>query len=300
MKKLKILMIGAHQDDAEFRGGGLAALYAEGGHEVRFLSMCNGSGGHHEMTPEETTARRAKESARVAELLGIRYDVWSDQEDCAIVADIPTRRRLIRYIRSFAPDMIIAHRTNDYHADHRASALLVQDAAYLLTVPHECPDVPFMRTIPVILFYEDHFRQPPFVPAVAVDIGRVIDKKLAIAENNVSQVFEWLPFNDGVLDTVPPESDPEARHRWFMGPEVTEETSDRELLALCGDATVSDSAGANGYAVLYAKTAADFRDFLIREFGEEKGGRIRFAEVFSVSEYGSPLTEEKKRELFPF
>jgi len=146
---MKILMIGAHQDDNEFRCGGLAKKYVDMGYEVRFLSLCNGCGGHHIMTPEETTARRAQESAAVAKLLGVQYDVW-DIDDCSIVPDLETRRRLIRYIRTFSPDLIVTHRTNDYHADHRAAGQLMQDASYMLIVPHECPDVPAMRQMPVL------------------------------------------------------------------------------------------------------------------------------------------------------
>ena len=44
---MKILMIGAHQDDNEFCCGGLAHRLTQMGHEVRFLSCCNGCGGHH-------------------------------------------------------------------------------------------------------------------------------------------------------------------------------------------------------------------------------------------------------------
>ena len=152
---MKVLVIGAHQDDNEFRCGGLTSKYVKLGHEVRFLCIANGCGGHHIMTAEETTKRRAAESATVAKLLGIRYDVW-DIDDCNVVADLPTRKRLIRYIRSYHPDLIISHRTNDYHADHRAVGQLVQDASYLLTVPHECPDVPAMRQMPVIMYNVDN------------------------------------------------------------------------------------------------------------------------------------------------
>ena len=154
---MKILAIGAHQDDNEFRIGGLAQKYVGAGHEVRFLSLCNGCGGHHIMTPEQTTARRAVESARVAEYLGIRYDIW-DIDDCTLMADLDTRMRLIRYIREYSPDLIISHRTVDYHADHRAAAQLVQDASYILTVPHTCPDVPAMKRMPIIVYYEGFYR----------------------------------------------------------------------------------------------------------------------------------------------
>ena len=108
---------------AGMMGSALAFPARENGHEVRLVSCCNGCGGHHIMTPEETSKKRAEESAAVAKLLGIRYDVW-DNDDCTLVADLETRRKMIRYIREFSPDLVITHRGNDYHADHRAVAAL--------------------------------------------------------------------------------------------------------------------------------------------------------------------------------
>ena len=214
---MKILAIGAHQDDNEFRVGGMADKWVKAGYEVRFLSMCNGCGGHHIMTPEETSARRAKESAAVAEYLGITYDVW-DIDDCTLMADLETRERLIRYIREYNPDLIVAHRTNDYHADHRASGQLVQDASYILTVPHTCPDVPAMRRMPVIVYNEDNFTYPPFKPTFVVDMNGELDVKLHIAHLNESQVYEWLPYTNEV---VPP-TDPKERDEWFRGINYTD------------------------------------------------------------------------------
>lgn len=281
---MKILMIGAHQDDNEFRCGGLAYKYIKAGHEVRFLSMLNGSGGHHIMTPKETSARRYNESQTVAKLLGLTYDIW-DIDDCTLVADLETRRRLIRYIREFNPDIIIAHRINDYHADHRASAQLVQDASYILTVPHECPDVPAMRYMPVILYNEDHFVNPPFKADVIIDIDEEIDMKLRCADINVSQVYEWLPYTYG--ETVP--EGKEERFKWLKGMEITADTTDEEV-----------NKGTRGYSVRYAKTAARFRKELIEKYGEEKGSKVRYAEAFEISEYGKQLTEEELKEYFPF
>ena len=103
---MKILAIGAHQDDNEFRVGGMTVKWVKAGHEVAYLSLTNGCGGHHFLTKEETIAARAKESAAVGAYLGVRYDVWEDQDDCVLVADLATRKRLIRYIRAFNPDVI--------------------------------------------------------------------------------------------------------------------------------------------------------------------------------------------------
>ena len=278
---MKILMIGAHQDDNEFRCGGLAHRLTKMGHEVRFLSMCNGCGGHHIMTPEETVKRRAGESAAVAELLGIRYDVW-DNDDCTLVADLETRRKLIRYIRELAPDLVISHRQNDYHADHRAVGLLVQDASYMLTVPHECPDVPAMRKMPVIMYYEDKFTNPEFRPDVVISVDDEIETKLQIAHLNVSQVYEWLPYN---REEEVPEGE-EARFEWLKGMNITEATTDEEVMA-----------ATRGYSVRFAKTAARFRKQLIEQYDKERGEKIRYAEAYEVCEYGEPYTGAVKELL---
>ncbi len=281
---MRVLAIGAHQDDNEFRCGGVAAKWVKLGHEVRFLSMANGCGGHHLMTPEETSKRRALESARVADYLGIQYDVW-DIDDCTLTADLETRDRLIRYIREFNPDVVIAHRTNDYHADHRAAGLLVQDASYILTVPHTCPDVPAMRFMPVIMYYEDRFMAPEFRADFVFDIDDAVDTKLKLAHMNESQVYEWLPYNNGVEDTVPETE--EERFEWLKGMKITSETTDEEVMA-----------AGRGYGVRFAKTAARFRKELMERYGVEKGSKVRFAEAFQVSEYGGQPDEKLLKELF--
>ena len=279
---MKVLMIGAHQDDNEFRCGGLASRLVKKGHEVKFLSMCNGCGGHHIMSPQETTAKRAKESAKVAELIGVTYDVWTDMDDCTLVADLETRRRLIRYIREFSPDLVVAHRPNDYHADHRASGQLVMDASYMLVVPHECPDVPAMKDMPVIMYNEDNFRDPDFRGDIVVDIDDELETKMQIAHINDSQVYEWLPYTAN--ETVP--EGEEERYEWLKGMDTTKKYTDKEIMAL-----------KRGYAVRYAKTAARFRKELIKTYGKKRGKEIRFAEAYQVCEYGSPMTDEIKKIL---
>lgn len=278
---MKILMIGAHQDDNEFRCGGLAHKYVKMGYDVRFLSLCNGCGGHHILSPEETVKTRAAESARVAELLGVTYDVW-DIDDCSIVPDLETRRRLIRYIRNYSPDLIITHRPNDYHADHRAAGLLMQDASYMLIVPHECPDTPAMRRMPVIMYNEDGFDNPPFRPDLVLDMDDEIETKLRIADLNVCQVYEWLPYTHG--ETAP--TDPIERFEWLKGMTITADTTDEEVMA-----------AERGYAVRFAKTAARFRKQLIERYGK-RGAKVRYAEAFELCPYGAPLTEELKNKLF--
>ena len=83
---------------------------------------------------------------------------------------------------SFNPELVISHRPNDYHADHRAAGQLVQDASYLLTVPHECPDTPAMRFMPVIMYYEDRFVNPPFRADLVISgpIGEILGDAVGV------------------------------------------------------------------------------------------------------------------------
>ena len=291
MKQLKILMIGAHPDDNDICGGGVALKYAALGHKVKFLSMCNGCGGHHRHTPEEVAARRYKETQAVAALAGIEYDVF-DIPDCEIVADLETRKKLTSYIREFSPDVIFTHRTNDYHADHRNVAILVQDASYLLIVPNFCPDTPPMEKMPVIMYFRDRFQNPPFVPTVAVSIDDVIDKKYELWNCHTSQFYEWLPYTYGVEHTVP--AGEKERIEWLHSPRVSRDTPAtlEELLSI-------PFTGSHHCEVKEATYAAKYRDCLVACYGEE-GKKVIFAEAFETSEYGTQLTEESKKELFPF
>ena len=289
-KQIRAMMIGAHPDDLDFRVGGLAVKYARAGHKVKFLAMCNGSGGHHIMSPKEIADRRYGETQRVAELAGIEYDVWRDSEDCELMPDLETRKRLVREIRKFNPDVIFCSRPNDYHPDHRSASQLVQDASYVVIVPHFCPDVPAMKKAPVILHFYDHFQNPPFQPDLLINVEDVIDIKFQMQAMHESQMFEWLPYTKGTLDQVP--ADPAERMEWIRQPRIPRDgTLDESMLTknLIGQPSEYRE----------AVPAVKYRDLLIKRYGEA-GKDIYFAECFRVCEYGSPLTEEAEKELFPF
>ncbi len=289
MKKgLKILMIGAHPDDNDICGGGTALRYLENGCRVRFLSVSDGRCGHHRLSPEETARRRKAETAAVAKLTGIEYDVW-DVPDGEVTANLETRRRMIRYIRAYAPDVVFTHRTIDYHPDHRNASLLVQDASYMLTVPNFCPEAPAMRHMPVIMFFDDRFKNPVFVPDVVVATDGVIDKKFEMYHCHTSQMYEWLAYTHGDEALVP--ADPAKRLEWYRSPRIPR---DRALTL----AEIMPNVTNNHNEYREAIPAAKYRAELIKRYGKA-GERIVFAEAFALSEYGAQLTEEKIKRLFP-
>ena len=289
-QKLRALMIGAHPDVCDVIYGGFALKLLKSGYDVKFVSLTNGCCGHYEMQPKDLAARRYLEAQSVAEKFGLTYEIW-DVNDCELIATLENRKRMIRLIREYKPDVMVIHRLNDYHADHRNASQLVQDASFLLTVPHFVPEAPAMFAPPVILYGYDGFQNPPFKADLVFDIDDVMDDKYLMCNCHESQFYEWLPFTLGRLHEVP--SDPQERLKWFHGTPIdrTKAPNDAELLvrADCGFR----------HEEREVIVAAVLRDKLVERYGE-KGKMVHFAEAYAVSEYGQPLTKELEAKLFPF
>ena len=135
--------------------------------------MTNGDIGHHEMAGAILARRRTAEVKRCAEILGIETEVL-DIHDGELLPTLENRRTITRKIREWQADVVISPRPNDYHPDHRYTAILVQDAAFMVIVPSFCPDVPALRKNPVFLYSQDGFKKPnPFAPDVVVPIDPV-------------------------------------------------------------------------------------------------------------------------------
>lgn len=265
----RVLVIGAHPDDCEIKCGGTAALWAGLGFTVRFVSATNGGTGHHAIGGIELVRRRVDEAAAAARVIGIESQVM-DPTDGSLEPTLTNRRAFIRLIREFRPDLILTHRPNDYHPDHRYTSQLVQDSAYLVTVPNNLPTVPALRENPVIAYLSDNFQKPlPFQPDVVVGIDGMIEKKIDMLHCHVSQFYEWLPWNQQKEDEVP--SAPRERRAWLKKQRLP-----------------ADEACATLYR---AKLKAPYG---------KAGAKFKYAEAFEVCEYGSALTAEKARWLFPF
>jgi LmbE family N-acetylglucosaminyl deacetylase len=117
--KLRIIAIGAHPDDCDIKFGGTAAKFAKLGHHVKFLSVTNGDAGHQDMGGGELAIRRYKETQESARRLGIEeYEVLPNH-DGELMPTLEIRKDIIRSIRRWNADIVIAPRPNDYHPDHR-------------------------------------------------------------------------------------------------------------------------------------------------------------------------------------
>ena len=175
---LRVIVFGAHPDDCDMDAGGTAALWAAKGHQVKCVSVTNGDAGHQSEGGGALARRRRAEAQEAGRRLGIaEYEVL-DNHDGELEPTLAVRQEVIRRIRRWNADVVIAPRPNDYHPDHRYTGVLVQDTAYMVMVPNVCPDTPPLRKNPVFLYSQDHFQRPnPFRPDVAVAIDSVIERR---------------------------------------------------------------------------------------------------------------------------
>ena len=268
---IRIICFGAHPDDCELKAGGVAAMWAAKGHKVKFVSVTNGDIGHWRDAGGPLARRRTAEVQQTARMLGITAEVL-DIHDGELLPTIENRRTITRLIREWGTDVVMSHRPNDYHPDHRYTGVLVQDAAYMVTVPFFCPDVPYLTANPVFLYYPDGFQKPnPFQPDVAVAIDAVEDKKLDALGALVSQFYEGGA--NGSAKLLPSDPDKQEERR-------------RQVRA--------------NFASRDQGIAKRYRSTLEQWYGKEKADRVRHAEAFEIAEYGSQPSPAEVKRLFPF
>ena len=270
--KLRIIAFGAHPDDAEFQMGGAAIKWAKLGHHVKLVSVTNGDLGHWEISGGPLAIRRTKEVQEAARRMGTSVEVL-DIHDGELMPSLEKRRTIARLIRDWNADLVLAHRPNDYHPDHRYTGILVQDAAFMVAVPFFVPDTKPLKKNPVFMYYPDRFKKPyAFEPDIAISLDDVFEKKVDAVDALVSQVYEGGALGSEETLIQRKAHDPVARK------EMLRESWGRRN---------------GGIANLY-------RDSLIEWYGQEAGAAVKYAEAYQVCEYGRQPSKVELKRLFPF
>jgi LmbE family N-acetylglucosaminyl deacetylase len=263
--KIRIIMIGAHPDDCDQDGGGTAILFAKMGYAVKFVSVTNGDAGHQVMKGIKLARRRFAEAREAGKRFGVTYDVL-DNHDGQLMPSLEVRFQVIKKIREWNADVVIAPRPNDYHPDHRYTGVLVQDAAYMVAVPAIVPETPALKKNPVFLYFQDGFQRPnPFRPDIAVDISDVFAQKIHALDAHESQMYEWLPWIGHYSEQVPQHKN--EREKWLA---------------------VSRA----------VKISPAVRSSLEKWYGN-KASAVQHAEAFEICEYGAQPDDEQIKQLFP-
>jgi LmbE family N-acetylglucosaminyl deacetylase len=269
--KLRIICFGAHPDDCELKAAGVALLWAAQGHHVKFVSVTNGDIGHWRDAGGPLARRRKAEVEKAARVLGITTEVL-DIHDGELMPTLDNRRTITRLIREWKADIVMSHRPNDYHPDHRYTGVLVQDSAYMVAVPFFCPDVPPLKNNPVFLFYPDGFQKPNlFQPDIVVSVDSVIEKKLDALDTLESQFYEGGALGSAALIPSDPEKQTERR---------------RKVRA--------------DFAARDPGVARRYREKLAEWYGKERADKVHHAEAFEICEYGRRPDKKELARLFPF
>jgi N-acetylglucosamine malate deacetylase 1 len=272
--KLRIVVFGAHPDDAEYKTAGTAVKWARLGHRVKLVSVTNGDIGHWKEAGGPLALRRAAEVKACAQKLGVTSQVL-DIHDGELLPSLENRKLITRIIREWKADIVIAHRPWDYHPDHRYVGVLLQDAAFMVTVPFICPEIPPLKKNPVFLYSSDGFQKPyPFTPDIAVSVDDSFEQKLDGLHELTSQAYEGGASGSAeyVEKEVPPAADETARRAWLK----------------------------RRWGARQSSEAEKYRDLLIKLYGEEKGRAVKYAETFEVCEYGRRPSTAEIKQLFPF
>jgi len=211
------MVITAHPDDAEFGPAGTAAAWIDAGSIGRLVCCTSGDQGGEDPTvdPFELAAVREREQRAAAEVIGYESVAFLHMPDGALVNDLPLREQLVREIRTFRPDAVLATDPETVffgdggvnHTDHRAAGLAAVDAVYPaarnpMTFPWLARDGLAAHVVRrIYLFWSNH-------PSAWVDIGATLDRKLQALHEHRSQIADMDRLDTRIRDWAVEEGAP--------------------------------------------------------------------------------------------
>ncbi len=211
------MVIAAHPDDAEFGPSGSAARWIEAG-SVGWLVCCTSGdqgGEDPDADPLELAALREREQRAAASVIGYAGVSFLHQPDGALANDLHLREMLVREIRTFRPDAVLAtdpetlfHRGGGVnHTDHRAAGLAAVDAVYpAARNPMAFPGLARAGLAAHIvrrlyLFWSER-------PDAWIDISSTLERKLAALAEHRSQIRDLADLHDRIRAWAAEEGQP--------------------------------------------------------------------------------------------
>jgi N-acetylglucosamine malate deacetylase 1 len=161
--KLDILVIAAHPDDAELACSGTIAAHIEKGYKVGILDLTHG-----EMGTRGTPQQRLEESALSSKILNLHARENLGLKDVYFQNDEESQLLLIKYIRKFQPQIVLANAVSDRHPDHPKGSQLASSASFmsgLRKIVTEWDNVEQMPWRPKFVYHyiQNNYIQPDFV-----------------------------------------------------------------------------------------------------------------------------------------
>jgi LmbE family N-acetylglucosaminyl deacetylase len=193
----RVLVIVAHPDDADFGPAATLARWIDAGAVARMVCCTSGDAGADDPETDPLALARLRESEQreAARIVGYEQVHFLHRPDGALANDLPLREQLVRIIREFRPDAVVAmdptvliHRDGYIqHTDHRAAAMAALDAVYpaarnAMAFPHLARGgLPPHSVARMYLFWTD-------TPNAWVDVTEHLPRKLAALRAHASQL----------------------------------------------------------------------------------------------------------------
>jgi bacillithiol biosynthesis deacetylase BshB1 len=184
--KLDILVFAAHPDDAELSCSGTIIKYLRAGKKVGIVDLTAG-----EMGTRGTAATRKSEAEKANQIMGLLVRENLAMPDCFFENNQENQLKIIRMIRKYQPQIVLANAINDRHPDHARAAQLVSDAAFLSgllkieTMDSAQKQAPH-RPQAVYNYIQDTYIKPDFI----IDITAEMETKKAAILAFQTQFFD--------------------------------------------------------------------------------------------------------------
>lgn len=172
--KVDILAIGAHPDDVELGCGGTLAKLISEGKKVAIVDLTQG-----ELGTRGTNVTRAQEAASASEILGISDRENLKMKDGFILNSEEYQIQIVKMIRKYQPEIVLANAVDDRHPDHAKAAKLVSDACFLsglVKIETELDGENQKQWRPKQVFHYIQWKH--ITPDFVIDISNFMEKKI--------------------------------------------------------------------------------------------------------------------------
>jgi LmbE family N-acetylglucosaminyl deacetylase len=206
----RLMVIVAHPDDADFGPAGTVARWVRAGSVAHLVCCTSGDAGADDPRTDPLELARIRETEQRAAAVHVGYEevTFLHQPDGALANDLALREQLVRAIRTFRPDAVLApdptvvitRGGHVQHTDHRAAAMAALDAVYPaarngLAFPHlaihEGLEPHVVRWL--YMFWTDR-------PDTWVDISDTLEVKLAALHEHASQIRDPEGFDERIRE----------------------------------------------------------------------------------------------------
>lgn len=184
--KLDILAFAAHPDDVELGCAGTLLKHISLGKKVGIIDLTRG-----ELGTRGTADIRQKESSIASKIMGIEARENLSMSDGLFEINAENKLEIVKMIRKYQPDIILANAVTDRHPDHGRAGQLVSESCFLSgLIKVETKDESnklqqAWKPNAVYHYIQDRYLKPDFV----IDITAFMEKKMEAIKAYSSQFY---------------------------------------------------------------------------------------------------------------